>query len=110
MSDLRVRLLLPDESINWPDELIRPATFTVLDVWTSIARRIYGCPVHRLETEQESGVNGILALVEFKHPLFGHYLTTAPFGSYGGFFFSPPQTRDALLAGAPPFGGGVGGG
>ncbi len=104
MSDLRVRLLLPDEPSNWPEELIRPATFTVLDAWTSIARRIYGYPVHRLETEQESGVNGILALVEFKHPLFGHYLTTAPFGTYGGFAFSAPEARDALLAGARQLG------
>lgn len=97
MSDLRVRLLLPDEPSNWPAELIQPATFTVLDAWTSISRRIYGYPVHRLETEQESGVNGILSLVEIKHPLLGHYLTTSPFGSYGGFAFSAPEARDALL-------------
>lgn len=104
MSDLRVRALLPDEPSNWPEELTRPATFTVLDAWTSISRRIYGYPVHRLETEQESGVNGILALVEIKHRLLGHYLTTSPFGSYGGFAFSSPEAREALLASARQLG------
>lgn len=104
MSDLRVRLLLPDEPSNWPEELVRPATFTVLDAWTSVTRRTYGFPVHRLETEQESGVNGILSMVEIKHPVFGHYLTTSPFGSYGGFAFSTPEARDALLTGARQLG------
>jgi FemAB-related protein (PEP-CTERM system-associated) len=104
MSDLRVRLLLPDEPSNWPAELLGPATFTVLDAWTSIAHSNYAFPVHRLETEQESGVNGILSLVEIKHPLLGHYLTTSPFGSYGGFAFSSPEARDALLARARQLG------
>ena len=104
MSDLRVRVLLPDEPTNWPDELTRPATFTVLDAWTGISRHIYGYPVHRLETEQESGVNGILSMVEIKHRIFGHYLTTSPFGSYGGFAFSTSEARDALLAGARQLG------
>lgn len=108
MSDLRVRLLLPDEPTNWPDELTRPATFTVLDAWTDISRRIYGCPVHRLETEQESGVNGILSLVEIKHPLLGHYLVTSPFGSYGGFAYSSLEARDALLAAARQLGDDLG--
>ncbi|MGC1378352.1 MAG: GNAT family N-acetyltransferase [Anaerolineales bacterium] len=108
MSDLRVRLLLPDEPSNWPAELLGPATFTVLDAWTSIARSNYAFPVHRLETEQESGVNGILSLVEIKHPLLGHYLTTSPFGSYGGFAFSSPEARDALLARARQLGDDLG--
>lgn len=104
MSDLRVRLLLPDEPSNWPRELIQAATFTVLDAWTSIAQQAYHFPVHRLETEQESGVNGILSLMEIKHPLLGHYLTTSPFGSYGGFAFSSAEARDALLARARQLG------
>jgi len=108
MSDLRVRLLLPDEPSNWPAELLGPATFTVLDAWTSIARSNYAFPVHRLETEQESGVNGILSLVEIKHPLLGHYLTTSPFGSYGGFAFSSADARDALLARARQLGDDLG--
>jgi FemAB-related protein (PEP-CTERM system-associated) len=104
MSDLRVRLLLPDEPLNWPKELICSATFTVLDAWNAVAQQAYRFPVHRLETEQESGVNGILSLMEIKHPLLGHYLTTSPFGSYGGFAFSSTEARDALLARAHQLG------
>ncbi len=108
MSDLRVRLLLPDEPSNWPKELTGPATFTVLDSWTSLGQRAYGFPVYRLETEQESGVNGILSLMEIKHPLLGHYLVTAPFGSYGGFAFTSSEARDALLARAHQLGNELG--
>ena len=104
MSDLRVRLLLPDEPSNWPRELLGPATFTVLDSWMSIAQRAYRFPAHRLEIEQESGVNGILSLMEIKHPLLGHYLVTAPFASYGGFAFSSVEARDMLLARARQLG------
>jgi FemAB-related protein (PEP-CTERM system-associated) len=104
MSDLRVRLLLPDEPSNWPRELLGPATFTALDAWTVAPQRAYGFPVYRFETEQESGVNGILALMEIKHPLLGHYLTTSPYGSYGGFAFSSAEARDVLLARARQLG------
>lgn len=104
MSDLRVRLLLPDEPSNWPSELLGPATFTALDAWLSTPQRTYRFSTYRLETEQESGVNGILALMEIKHPLLGHYLTTSPYGSYGGFAFSSTEARDALLARARQLG------
>ena len=32
-----------------------------------------------------------------QHPIFGDYLTTSPFGSYGGFAYSSIASRDALL-------------
>ncbi len=108
MPELPVRLLLPDEPSNWPAALTHAATFTVLDAWTSIGQQVYRFPVHRLETELESGVNGILALMEIKHPLLGHYLTTAPFGSYGGFAYADLEARDALLARARQLGSELG--
>lgn len=108
MSDLRVRLLLPDEPSNWPATLTHAATFTALDAWTSIGQQAYHFPVHRLETELQSGVNGILSLMEIKHPLLGHYLTTAPFGSYGGLAYTDLEARDALLARARALGNELG--
>jgi FemAB-related protein (PEP-CTERM system-associated) len=98
MPDMRLRRLATDEPANWPLALTQPATFTVLDSWSNLVRNIYKYPVYRFETEIESGVTGILALTHVKHPVFGNYLTTAPFGSYGGFAFSAPEARDALLA------------
>ena len=98
MSDMRLRLLAADEPANWPEALTQPATFTALDSWSELVRKTYKYPVYRLETEIEGSVTGILALTLVKHPIFGNYLTTSPFGSYGGFAFSAPEARDLLLA------------
>lgn len=98
MPETLLRPLAPDEPANWPDFLTRRATFTALDAWTEIPRRIYKSPVYRFETESESGVTGLLALTHIRHPLLGNYLTTSPFGSYGGFAFTNPEARNLLLA------------
>lgn len=92
-----LRTLTPDEPANWPPALLQSATFTALDGWTSVAKTIYRYPVYRFETEDENGVTGLLALVEVKHPLLGHYLTTSAFGSYGGFAYTSLEARDMLM-------------
>lgn len=98
MSDMRLRQLASDEPANWPMALTQPATFTALDSWSDVVKKIYKYPVYRFETEIEGNVTGLLALTQVKHPIFGNYLTTSPFGSYGGFAFSSPEARDLLLA------------
>ncbi|MDX9992642.1 MAG: GNAT family N-acetyltransferase [Anaerolineales bacterium] len=95
-----LRPLTPDEPANWPDSLTHPATFTALDAWTGLARTIYRYPGYRFETEEEGAVTGLLALTHVKHPLFGNFLTTAPFGSYGGFAFTDAEARRLLLEAA----------
>jgi hypothetical protein len=95
-----LRPLTPDEPANWPDALTRPATFTALDSWSDLVRTIYRYPVHRFETEEEGTVTGLLALTHVKHPIFGNSLTTAPFGSYGGFAYADAQSCDLLLEAA----------
>lgn len=92
-----LRQLSPDEPCNWPESLGGPATFTAQDSWSELVRTIYGYPVFRFETELEGDVTGLLALTHVKHPIFGSYLATAPFGSYGGLAFSSPEARDLLL-------------
>ena len=108
MSDMRLRLLAADEPANWPEALTQPATFTALDNWSEVVRKIYKYPVYRLETEIEGRVTGLLALTLVRHPIFGNYLTTSPFGSYGGFAFSAPEARDLLLAEAQRLAGELG--
>lgn len=98
MTDMRLRRLSPDEPANWPLSLTVPATFTALDSWSSVVHHCYHYQVYRFETEIESRVTGILALTHIHHPIFGNYLTTSPFGSYGGFAFSTTESRDLLLA------------
>jgi FemAB-related protein (PEP-CTERM system-associated) len=70
------------------------------DTWAEFVRAVYGYKVHRLVASDADGTRGALTLLEFKHPVFGHYLATAPYGSYGGFAFESATARDALLEAA----------
>lgn len=97
MPDLRLRRLAADEPANWPASLTGPATFTALDSWSNFVHSVYRFPIYRFETEIESEVTGLLALTHVQHPIFGNYLTTAPFGSYGGFACADEISRDKLL-------------
>lgn len=72
-------------------------SFSGLDSWTDLAHEIYGYATHRFEIIEGSQSLGALSLVEVKHPVFGYYLVTAPFGSYGGFAFESTAARDLLL-------------
>lgn len=92
-----VRLLTSDDAMDWPRALAESGGFVGLDTWMKFVERIYGFGLYRLAVGQGERVSGILALTYVKHPFFGHYLTTAPFGSYGGFAFSSIESRDALL-------------
>lgn len=92
-----LRRLTPQEPANWPESLTGPATFTALDSWSNFVRSVYKFPIYRFETEIEGRVTGLLALTHIQHPIFGNYLTTAPFGSYGGFAFADQTSRGLLL-------------
>lgn len=72
-------------------------SFSGLDSWSDFVHEVYDYKIHRLVTVDEAKTTAALALVEVKHPVFGHYLLTAPFGSYGGFAFESPAARDMLL-------------
>ena len=97
MSSLHVRKLSPDQTLTLPDALSSAATFTALDEWTQLARKIYGYETHRFEAVQDHEITGILALTHVRHPIFGTYLATSPFGSFGGFAYSSMAARDGLL-------------
>jgi FemAB-related protein (PEP-CTERM system-associated) len=71
--------------------------FTGLDEWSDFIHSVYGYPTHRLVAFENDRPVGALILIEIHHPIFGHYLATAPYGSYGGFAFNASETRDKLL-------------
>jgi FemAB-related protein (PEP-CTERM system-associated) len=98
-SDLtpQVRILREDEKILLPDSVWCAAGFVGLDPWLSFVQKMYGFPVYRVVAEAENRIEGWLALVRVKHLIFGDYLTTSPFGSYGGLAYSSLSARDALL-------------
>ncbi|WKZ38048.1 MAG: peptidoglycan bridge formation glycyltransferase FemA/FemB family protein [Anaerolineales bacterium] len=84
------------DSLDYPP-LENALSFTGLDSWLDFLHDIYGCQTHRFAVTEDARPLGALALVEIKHPIFGHYLATAPFGSYGGFAFENATARDLLL-------------
>ena len=97
MPEVQVRKLGREQAGAWPDALTLSATFTGLDSWSDLVRETYGYEVHRFEAVKNDEVEGMLVLTHVRHPIFGNYLATAPFGSYGGFAYSCPEARDALL-------------
>ncbi len=97
MNNLQIRKLPPDSPLRAPESLSFPATFTALDSWTGLVREIYGYETHRFEAVKNNEVTGILALTHVQHPIFGNYLATSPFGSFGGFAFSSAEAQDSLL-------------
>jgi FemAB-related protein (PEP-CTERM system-associated) len=95
--NFEVRILSFDESLILPDALAQSAGFIALDSWMKFVEKIYHFPVYRIVAEENQQIVGVLSLMHVKHPVFGNYLATAPFGSYGGFAFSSDEARDALL-------------
>ena len=93
----RASILQENESIVLPGSLARSAGFVGLDAWLKFIHQMYKFPVYRIATQTENEIDGWLALMRVRHPIFGDYLTTSPFGSYGGFAYSSIAERDALL-------------
>lgn len=92
-----VRLLEKNETVSCSESLLPSIGFVGLDAWMFFAQKIYGYPVYRIVSQANGNVDGWLALVHVKHPIFGNYLATSPFGSYGGFGYLNITARDALL-------------
>jgi FemAB-related protein (PEP-CTERM system-associated) len=75
-------------------------SYVGLDSWMNFVHEMYGHKIHRFVATENNQTLGALSLAEIKHPVFGHYLATAPFGSYGGFAYENESTRDELLKSA----------
>ena len=76
----------------------RAAAVTDLFTWRRVVREAYGIASHCLLAIEGDQVVGSLSLFEIKHPIFGHYLATAPFGNDGGLFYDSTEARNALIA------------
>ena len=97
MPEIRIRKSEWIQTSAWTDAMALSATFTAFDSWSNLVQQTYGYAIHRFEALQGDAANGALILAHVQHPIFGNYLATAPFGSYGGFTFSSMQARDMLL-------------
>src|SRR3954468_16976893 len=95
---MRITYTGDEDAAAW-DAYVEPRTATVTDLaaWRRVVREAYGLVGHALVATDSGSMVGSLALFEIKHPIFGHYLTTAPFGNDGGLHFSTDAARDALV-------------
>jgi FemAB-related protein (PEP-CTERM system-associated) len=93
----QVRILHEDETIVLPESLACAVGFVGLNPWLDFVHKTYAFPAYRVVSQKRDEIDGWLALVRVKHFIFGDYLTTSPFGSYGGFAYSSVTARDALL-------------
>jgi FemAB-related protein (PEP-CTERM system-associated) len=76
----------------------RATAVTDLSAWRRVVGSTYGLRSWFLTAVEGERTVGALGLYEARHPIFGHYLATAPFGNDGGFHFDGEAARDALLA------------
>jgi FemAB-related protein (PEP-CTERM system-associated) len=83
-------------ALSFPS-LEKQLSFSGLDTWTNFVQSIYDYKIHRYAVLENSNPVAAISLTEVKHPIFGHYLITAPFGSYGGFAYENSEARDLLL-------------
>jgi len=97
MPEVQIRKLEEEQAGTWSEALAASATFTGSDAWSDLVHSMYGYEIHRFEAVQGDEVIGMLALTHVRHPIFGNYLATSPFGSYGGFAYSSTAARDGLL-------------
>jgi FemAB-related protein (PEP-CTERM system-associated) len=95
------------DALNFPS-LEKELGFAGLDAWSDLAHSMYGYNVHRFAAFDGDKPMGALNLVEIKHAVFGHYLTTSPYGSYGGFAYENIEARDLLLKEASQLSAGLG--
>lgn len=102
MSDVIKRGAEQDDMSMLSSTLQQDITFTGLDPWLSFISQVYSYETVRF-TVGSQRTTGVLSMAQIAHPLFGKYLLSAPFGSYGGFAFETVQDRNNLLLQAEQF-------
>ena len=66
--------------------------------WRKVIEKTFGHQAFYLLATDNGDVQGVLPLVLMRSRLFGHFLVSIPFFSYGGVLASTPDAREALLA------------
>ena len=95
---ITVRPMLPTDKLRWDAfvDSCLDATFFHRAGWQEIIERAFGHKTHFLLAEQDGDIQGVLPLAQIRHFLFGHSLSSLPFGVYGGIAANSTPARDAL--------------
>jgi serine/alanine adding enzyme len=65
--------------------------------WQEAVCETFGHESYCLAATDDGEIKGILPLVRMRSRIFGHFLVSMPFSSYGGVLASTPDAQDALL-------------
>ena len=101
-----VTAVTADAPADWDDYVVRHPQGTAypLAKAVSIGREAFGLPVHYVQASRDGRLVGVLPLVEQQSRLFGHYLVSLPFFTYGGLLSDDDASTAALLAAAKALG------
>ena len=67
-------------------------------VWKEVIEETYGHKGYYLAAVADGAIQGVLPLFAIKSRLFGHFLVSIPFFSYGGVLANAAEARQGLLA------------
>ena len=109
-ADIAVTELTDGETSDWDHwvESRESATFYHLSAWREVIRASFGKRSHYLVARRAGEISGILPLVRLKSVLFGDFLVSLPYLSYGGVVADDQVSRDSLLQHASELGGRLG--
>ena len=72
-------------------------------VWGQLVEETFGHRAHCLAASSDGAIQGVLPFVSMKSRLFGQFLVSMPFSSYGGVLAKTAEARNALLEEAARF-------
>ncbi|MEO1037408.1 MAG: FemAB family XrtA/PEP-CTERM system-associated protein [Pseudomonadota bacterium] len=98
-TDIAVQELAAQDVADW-DRWVDAhdnATFYHLAGWRDVISQCFGRKSHYLVAKRAEHIVGVLPLVRLKSLLFGDFLVSMPYLSYGGVVAEDASVRDALL-------------
>ncbi len=99
---MHVVLLTPDREKEWQRfvEASPQATLAHLLGWRNVVEKTYRHTPYYMMAVHKSSIAGVLPLFLIRSPLFGRFLVTAPYLSYGGLLANDAQAAGVLVEAA----------
>ena len=95
-----------ERSDEWDSyvESVKPENLYHRWVWRDVIEKSFGHRAYYLAAAAGSTIHGVLPLVHVRSQLFGSFLVSIPFFSYGGVLADKQEARDVLLSRAMELG------
>lgn len=65
--------------------------------WARLIENVYGYKTYPIAITRGNTILAFTALTHIKHPVFGSYLVSAPYSSYGGVWYADTQSAEELI-------------